>query len=211
MSREVIEMIREMDSQRIENQLILQCAPLIVGLRISNLFIVPNRDVRRICMLLRDSSISYYIIHRTAEKTTMFLFYPDRLETYFQDSDVRRFLSGMGYHNFGLREVMFGFCKRYADYRCGTEDFPHELGLLLGYPLEDVEGYIRNEGDNALYTGYWKVYAHVAEKCRLFRMFELAKETLIALVNNGVSVPEIIEVYGANQRISNIHRIAGTV
>ena len=26
------------------------------------------------------------------------------------------------------------------------EDFPHEIGLLLGYPLADVKAFIENEG-----------------------------------------------------------------
>ena len=199
MSREVIEMIREMDSEQIENQLILQCAPLIVGLRISTLFIAANGDVKKICMLLRRSAISYYVIHRTQEKTTMFLFHKRRLEAYFSNPEVRSLLAGAGYAKFGLHEIMFGFGKRYADYRCGKTDFPHELGLLLGYPLEDVEGYIENNGENSLYTGCWKVYAHVSEKKRLFRMFDFAKELLIELVNNGVGVPEILRTYSEGQ------------
>ena len=32
--------------------------------------------------------------------------------------------------------------------------FPHEIGLLLGYPVEDVLGFIRHQGKNYLYTGY---------------------------------------------------------
>ena len=32
--------------------------------------------------------------------------------------------------------------------------FPHEIGLLLGYPVEDVLGFIRYQGKNYLYTGY---------------------------------------------------------
>lgn len=199
MSLEVIEMIREMDSERIENQLILQCAPLIVGLRISTLFIVANCDVRKICTLLRGSALSYYVIHRTADKTTMLLFHRKKLEAYFSNSGVEKFLQDAGYTKFQLREIMFGFGKRYADYRCGKSGFPHELGLLLGYPLEDVEGYIKNNGENALFTGCWKVYAHEEEKRRLFRMFELAKEILIELVNNGVTVSEILKTYRENQ------------
>ncbi len=199
MSLEVIEMIRGMDAKRIENQLILECAPLIVGLRISTLIIVDNRDMHTICNLLRKSALSYYVIHRTTDKTTMLLFHRQKLKAYFTDSRVRRFLSEAGYTAFGLREVMYGFGKRYADYRCGKQKFPHELGLLLGYPVEDVEGYIRNDGKNALFTGCWKVYAHVAEKRQLFRMFELSKELLIELVNNGVSVPEILVSYSENQ------------
>ena len=60
-----------------------------------------------------------------------------------------------------------------------TNHFPHELGLLLGYPLDDVEGFIKNDGKNCLYTGYWKVYANVPAKRNLFRRFECAREELM--------------------------------
>ena len=40
MSKEAIEMIRKMDMEQVENQFVLQCAPLIAGLKMSNLLFV---------------------------------------------------------------------------------------------------------------------------------------------------------------------------
>lgn len=37
-------------------------------------------------------------------------------------------------------------------------DFPHEVGFFLGYPAEDVVGFIRNKGQNFKFCGRWKVY-----------------------------------------------------
>ena len=37
-------------------------------------------------------------------------------------------------------------------------DFPHEVGLFLGYPPRDVEGFIREKARRAKCTGAWKVY-----------------------------------------------------
>ena len=52
------------------------------------------------------------------------------------------------------------------------QEFPHEIGLLLGYPVEDVEGFICNGEENCLYVGYGKVYGELPEKMRLFYKFE---------------------------------------
>ena len=41
---------------------------------------------------------------------------------------------------------------------CCEEDFPHEIGVFLGYPLADVIGFIQNRGKNFTACGYWKVY-----------------------------------------------------
>ena len=38
----------------------------------------------------------------------------------------------------------------------GKRGFPHEIGLVLGYPPVDVEGFIKKEGRDFLYSGYWK-------------------------------------------------------
>jgi hypothetical protein len=55
--------------------------------------------------------------------------------------------------------------------------FPHEIGLFLGYPPEDVEGFIRNEGKKSLTSGYWKVYGNVRRARRTFRVFEQAEHS----------------------------------
>lgn len=49
----------------------------------------------------------------------------------------------------------------------GTCAFPHEIGFFLGYPHQDVVGFIENEGRDSVCSGCWKVYAHAedAEEC----------------------------------------------
>ena len=195
MSREVIELIREMDSEQIEKQLIMQCAPLIVGLRISNLFIVNNGEMRKIRALLMNRPIHYYVLYKDEQKSTILLYNREKLSTYLCEKSCQIFLAKMGYTDFRLLGILWKFRMRYQSYREGQMDFPHELGLILGYPMEDVLGYIENDGKNSLYTGYWKVYYHVAQKRHLFQLFEIAKETLIQLSSNGVGLTEILEVY----------------
>lgn len=198
MSQDVIEIVRGMDAEKIETQLVLQCAPLIVGLKMSNLFIIHNRHLRKMHRLLRGSKICYYVLYVSEEKSTVLLYNPKKLTSYLTGGRVKKFLEEAGYQESGLEDILFVFRDRYQKYRMGQRKFPHELGLLLGYPLEDVEGFIQNRGRNFLYTGYWKVYENVSAKKDLFRMYELAKETLIELVSNGVSIADIIDAYSGN-------------
>jgi hypothetical protein len=74
------------------------------------------------------------------------------------------------------------------------KDFPHEMGLLLGYPTEDVEGFITHRGDDCLCVGYWKVYANKERKLKIFESFEKSKERLIQLLSYGISIGEIIDM-----------------
>ncbi len=45
MSKEVFQLVGEMDREDLQTQLALQCAPLLMGIKMSNLLIVPNRNV----------------------------------------------------------------------------------------------------------------------------------------------------------------------
>jgi hypothetical protein len=48
---------------------------------------------------------------------------------------------------------------RYVSYSAGLgAEFPHEIGLFLGYPPEDVAAFIENDGKNYACRTHWKVY-----------------------------------------------------
>lgn len=114
------------------------------------------------------------------------------LTVYLRGKRARALLLQEGYEQFDLESILLFFTRRYRQYRMGAQSFPHEPGLLLGYPLEDVEGFIQNNGKNCLYTGYWKVYANVPAKRQLFRRYECAREELIEQISQGVEVEQVL-------------------
>jgi hypothetical protein len=103
-------------------------------------------------------------------------------------------LEQAGYVNFSLDCILKEFCIRYKRYMNTKKDFPHEMGLLLGYPTEDVKGFITHQGYNCLCGGYWKVYANKERKLKIFERFENAKESLIQLLSCGVSMGDILDL-----------------
>ena len=52
----------------------------------------------------------------------------------------------------------------------------------MGYPLEDVQGFIRNKGKNYLYSGYWKVYGDVEKAIQLFQSYDRARKQMLAVL-----------------------------
>lgn len=195
MRREVFEIVRGMDLTDIETQLALQCAPLIAGLKMSNLLIIEGDNFCEIRQVLRDTSISCFALSKTKQRLMTILYNKEKLEAYLSDRNVKAFLRECGYQETSLSKILPEFGLRYQKYVSGKEEFPHEMGVLLGYPIEDVEGFMKNEGENFLYIGYWKVYANLSVKIQLFRKFEIARETLIQLVSNGVRIADIIKFY----------------
>ena len=199
MDAEVRRLIYGRASGRIEDQLILQCAPLIAGFRIASLLIIHRTQLRGIYGILRDSAICYYVLYVTGERGVVLLYHPGRLTGYLGKDAVGKFLADAGYPVCRLEEILLIFRQRYRDYHRGIREFPHELGVILGYPIEDVRGFIRHKGKDPLYAGYWKVYADAPAKKELFGMFELAREMLAELLRNGADIRDIIENYSGNE------------
>ena len=153
MSQEVFELVQGMDLKSIETQIALQCAPLISGLKVSNLLIISAEDEALVRVILRRSGISFFRLLRTGEKVTFLLFRKNPLEAYLKQQEVETMLAEAGYAELSLGNILSTFQKRYAHYMSAGGRFPHEMGLLLGYPAEDVKGFVENEGKNFLYSG----------------------------------------------------------
>ena len=70
----------------------------------------------------------------------------------------------------------------------GRCSFPHEIGFFLGYPYEDVIGFIANEGENFLCSGCWKVYAKERDAQTCFCCYKNCTNMYQQLFDEGVSI-----------------------
>ena len=201
MCQEVFEIVKGMDRKSIETQLALQCAPLITGIKISNLLIIPAENEKVLRAVLMHTGICFYRLLKSEDWITFLLFRRNLLEEYINRTDIRNFFQREGYKEFGLGYILRTFQIRYHSYMTREQIFPHEMGLLLGYPIEDVRGFIDHAGEQYLYSGYWKVYQDVETKKRIFEQYETAKETLIQLLASGIHMEEIIRHYYGNNRL----------
>ena len=196
MSQETWEILCGMKADDVELQLALQCAPLITGLKLSNLLTISPDGFSQVEKIVEGSILSMYPLMETEAKIVILLYRRDRLEKYLKMPQVQKLLQEAGYDSSRLEDILPVFCERYETYAENRKSFPHEMGLLLGYPPEDVEGFIRHQGRNSLCTGYWKVYADKEGKQRLFEKYEYARENLIQLLHYGVKMAEIIDICG---------------
>ena len=76
-----------------------------------------------------------------------------------------------------------------------SSDFPHEIGLFLGYPPEDVEGFMHNRKACKL-CGIWKVYSNVDAAKRQFSRCRRCTEVYLKRYKEGDSI-EKLAVAGA--------------
>ena len=174
----------------------MQCAPMIAGLKASNLLIIASENEADARRILNGTKISCARLARMDKKTTMLIYHEQWVKEYLASREVSDLLRVLGYEGKGFYEVLHSVRKKYRSYMKKEGEFPHELGLLLGYPAEDVKGYMDNKGRNYLCTGYWQVYADPAAKLNLFQKFELARERLIRAIFDGKEIQELIQVAG---------------
>ena len=78
--------------------------------------------------------------------------------------------------------------------------FPHELGLLLGYPAEDVRGFMGIGHKKCLYTGYWKVYEKPEEKIALFSEYDRAMDLALSMAYGRQNILKLKEVFEVDSR-----------
>ncbi|MCI8766142.1 MAG: DUF3793 family protein [Lachnospiraceae bacterium] len=176
---------------RLGFQVAVQCAPVLKGVKISNLMTARPGSRQYIRERLRQSRVICVPLYQDRQKEVLFLYRFDRLKEHLQKRQVRVFLHSCGYEEYGIAEVLKLLRKRYRQYHAAGGDFPHELGVLLEYPVEDVEGFIANQGQNSLMTRYWKVYHNRQEAERVFRMYDEAREQTLQEIVQGSSLREV--------------------
>lgn len=66
--------------------------------------------------------------------------------------------------------------------------FPHEIGIFLGIPPMDVEGFIKNSGKNYLLNGYWKVYYDLKSAVDTFHKFDESRINLMNKIDDTLAL-----------------------
>lgn len=199
MSQEVFNIFKTMDRKDLKSQLALQCAPLLTGIKISNLLIVHNDKINHVIETFKGTQISTHIICKRDKKTTFLLYIKDELLSYLNSNKIEEIMNSLSYSSLEFDYILEEFSKRYSKYMIEKKVFPHEIGFLLGYPIDDVIGFIENDGKNSIYTGYWKVYSNLSEKISLFDKYNKAKDVVIGMVVKGMSIQSILDIHYSNK------------
>ncbi len=204
MREEVFALLKEEEKDFVECQFVLQCAPLIAGLKVSNLFIIPNVPSTSLRFLInqKNTGLSFYLLAEYAGKAAYLIYRKEELESYIRQDKIQHAIESWclteGKDTFCLSKLLIYARKRYTAYCLKEGAFPHELGVLLGYPIEDVSGFIENDGRHCLHSGYWKVYANKEDKIALFRRYEEAKIMLIRMLRSGCTIGELLQISQQN-------------
>lgn len=166
----------------LEQQLIEHCAPALAGIKTANLFNCSCPDIhsfyqelQRINALLSPKGVRAEVLRVSPGRALLYVFRKRQLEADLSRNGVHDLLQRYGYPDRGISDCIRHLCRRLDQADC----FPHEIGLFLGYPLEDVLGFIRHRGKNCKCCGVWKVYCDEHEKRKLFARFRRCTQVYV--------------------------------
>ena len=136
---------------------------------------------------LREKGVRVRLLRRSSRGLTLvYLYREGKLGRILEDREVQRFLAGYGYRNFQVED-----CLKRLEQRLGQEDFPHDVGVFLDYPLPDIKAFIENRGLNCPCSGYWKAYTNVPAAEKKFRTFKRCTALYCRLVEQGRELPAL--------------------
>ncbi len=176
---------------RLSLLLAIHCAPTLFGIKAANIVTVTEREFFCIEDLLQGTDISYCFLKTKGDKGILYLYREWKIMKYLYSENIQSFLKGYGYKTEELQEMLECLANRIRFYSDGKIPFPHEIGIFLEYPLMDVKGFLENEGENFLYSGYWKVYADVHNTLKKFKEYDLVRELAVQGVVSGKKIRDI--------------------
>ncbi|QXE20640.1 DUF3793 family protein [Clostridium sp. 001] len=174
--------------------IICHCAPTLKKQKIASLIIFSDngRKLNLIWERYKDRikenlKISFFELRRNKKNITV-LFYNDKmLETSIKCQKNIDFLNRFGYTNeMDLNQCLCHLSKRFE------KICPHEIGVFLGYPIEDVITFVDCPSIKCKMIGYWKVYHDVENAKAIFNSYDLIKKKMIGLIFEGYKPTQLI-------------------
>lgn len=181
-------------SKRMQFKLVSQCAPFLKGMRKASVLNIEKEWVRELYRLIEPTDISCRILVVRKSRCLALFYRKEGLKAVLSGRQVRQFLLEYGYEDEELDKYITRLSARMNRYSKDEIAFPHEIGVFLDYPLEDVKAFIKNNGKESLFTGYWKVY-HNPERARLtFLAYDKATDSAVNEFLIGKNVSEIAKI-----------------
>ncbi len=158
-----------------EEMIINHCSPTLAGIKTGALFncAYPSErelrsSVRAWNKTLSPKGLRVLPLRYNGRTALIYIYRPAMLSIDLKDELARRLLAKCGYVSETPEGCIVQLMRRFAE----CEEFPHEIGLFLGYPPEDVCGFIANKACGYKCVGYWKVYGDEEKAKKAFAKFE---------------------------------------
>ena len=159
--------------------LIAQCSSTMAGLKTGTLFPYRGETQKELTRSLRaynrrlvPKGLRLVLLRYEDGRALLYMYRPASLKKDWEADLAREMLEARAYPAGDPEKCVARLARRMRS----NGEFPHEVGLFLGYPPEDVDGFIRHGAQGARCVGTWKVYGDVAAAQRKFSLYKKCSE-----------------------------------
>ena len=184
----------EVERRGIDSVLAFHGAPTLLGVKCANLISFDMCEetiteyLHEFKYRLSESGLTAVQLCKCRKRTLVYIYNEKMLTAWLSMPKVQQFLSEYGYTcDMSLEQKLRRLSCRIS---CGN--FPHEIGAFLGYPVEDIRGFISNSGKNCLLCGYWKVYENAEKAQQTFNKYDRCRHDLFDRLKSGLDLFQAI-------------------
>lgn len=132
-------------------------------------------------------SLDYMVLRDKEDIIILMIYNRKLLETVINEKENKNFLKYFGYYSINLESNLKILKNRYDKYNC-----PHEIGIFLGIPVEEVRAFIESSGNNYIESRYWKVFVDRKKSTDIFKRYDFIRKYTISSIINGFSLSKVI-------------------
>lgn len=179
----------------IETMLAFHGAPTLEGIKPSSLISFNKQRIHNCQAMLKQyktcmecKGLYFYVLSETDNWLLLLIYRKRSLMEILKDVKTAEFLDTYGYTHLCRVDQ---YLRRLKVRMSLQKGFPHEIGVFLGYPLEDVKGFIENSGRHFKISGLWKVYSDTKRAEELFAKYAECSDRFCSCLLNGQSIEEL--------------------
>jgi len=175
------------------------CMPTLLQLKASTLVQIQKKHgsleeaLNILWLKIRQYNCKYIILYENHMRASVLIYHESTLRNCLLKNENQDYLIGLGYQLYGdrLTQLFFTLSKRINNYNKNKSEgqFPHEIGIILGYPLRDVKEFVSNKGQNYIACGCWKVYHNPEHSKKMFELYHKIRVYSVNCVKEGKSLP----------------------
>lgn len=186
-----------MGKEKLDFLLAQHCAPTLAGLKAASMVALPGKSMKELGEFFRSydqcfacKGLKVMELRQQKEHVLLLIYRPVVLARLLRRPLAREILQECGYPEQASLEELLAFLRQRMQV---GEEFPHEIGLFLGYPPGDVAGFIKYKGQKFRHCGFWKVYDNEKAVRRLFQCYDNCIRQACKGLENGVSLQAMIQ------------------
>ena len=175
-----------------EENVVRLCAPTLAGIKTGSLFPCPyeNREtllmeIRQYNQVLVPKGLCLLPLRFTDKSALLYLYRPRDLERDLQDQLAAEILRHAGYVCGSSEQCLMKLIERLRAY----DEFPHEIGLFLSYPPEDVKGFLEHRPCKCV--GCWKVYENEEAAQKTFAKYKACTRVYCRQLASGIDIERL--------------------